>query len=115
MTLYHVTWAERAGKILSLRSIDVEAPDPREAAAEANRQRPETDKSMAIMGFEVFECTGYERAPYRRVAIVDLRDTHAVFCLSCEENCGCIDDIEERTHQQWRCPSCGSWNDRIDI
>ena len=112
MTLYHVTWAERDGKILSLRSIDVEAPDMRKAADEAKRHRPEADKSME---FEVFECTGYERAPYERVAIVDLRDTHALFCLSCEENFDRIDDIEERTYQQWRCPSCGSWNDRIDI
>ena len=111
MTLYRVTWAERAGKILSLRSIDVQAPDPREAAEEANRQRPETDESME---FEVFECTGYERAPYERVAIVDLRNTDILFCLSCEENCGCIDDIGERTHQQWRCPCCGSWHDQID-
>ena len=25
-----------------------------------------------------------------------------------------VDELDECTHQQWRCPACGNWNDRID-
>jgi Zn finger protein HypA/HybF involved in hydrogenase expression len=39
-----------------------------------------------------------------------MEDLH---CGCCGENSD-IDESEERTWQQWRCPACGSWNDRTD-
>jgi hypothetical protein len=42
----------------------------------------------------------------RLIAVADL------VCSRCHETLD-PDDIEESTWQQWQCPCCGSWEDKI--
>lgn len=39
-------------------------------------------------------------------------DRFLASCSACEESWD-VHDLEETTWQQWRCPCCGSWNDRL--
>jgi DNA-directed RNA polymerase subunit RPC12/RpoP len=40
-----------------------------------------------------------------------MEDLH---CAHCGEDFPELEEIEESTWQQWRCPACGSWNNRTD-
>jgi DNA-directed RNA polymerase subunit RPC12/RpoP len=42
-----------------------------------------------------------------------MEDLHCAYCSEDFPEDKDIGDIET-THQQWRCPCCGSWNDRTD-
>ena len=33
-------------------------------------------------------------------------------CKQCHEEWTSVEEIEERTWQQWQCPCCSGWNDR---
>jgi hypothetical protein len=63
MTLYHVVW-----------TIDLEADSPQEAAEKARDiaiDDPSAEQS-AMRLLDVYEVTGYERAPYEYLCGVDL-------------------------------------------
>lgn len=48
-----------------------------------------------------------------RLALVWLDTTVVCVNPDCGETSD-LDELEERTHQQWRCPCCGWWVDRTD-
>jgi hypothetical protein len=59
MTLYHVVW-----------TIDIEADGPKQAAEKARAIAEREAEAMGLL--DVYEATGYERAPYEYLCGVDL-------------------------------------------
>jgi hypothetical protein len=59
MTLYHIVW-----------TIDLEADGPKQSAEKAREIAEREAGAMALL--DVYEATGYERAPYEYLCGIDL-------------------------------------------
>jgi hypothetical protein len=73
-----------------------------EAAAELGVDATRLSEALERAGVTGFAFATAEAPP---LGGPDLR------CGHCNEPSD-LEDVEETTHQQWRCPCCGSWNDR---